>query len=87
VDVIPALASADPEAVIYASAPLTPHSEAMVCAEGASPVGLDYLLEVALVREVLRVWANWRQGRLPTAEEAARAVIHYAQQDACEPVQ
>jgi hypothetical protein len=57
-DMIFALASADPEAVIYASAPLTPCSEAMVCAEGESPAGLNYLLEVALAREVLHVWAN-----------------------------
>ena len=86
-DVISALASADPEAVIYASAPLTPCSEAMVCAEGESPAALEYLLEVALAREILHVWANWRHGRQPTLEEEARAVIHYAQQDAYEPVQ
>jgi hypothetical protein len=86
VDVIFALPSADPEAVIYASAPLTPRSEAMICAEAESPAGLDYLLEVALAREVLRVWADWRHGRQPTPEQAAGAVIHYAQQDAHEPV-
>jgi hypothetical protein len=50
-----ALASADPEAVIYASAPLTPHSEAMLCVEAESTAGLDYLLGVALAREVLHV--------------------------------
>jgi hypothetical protein len=87
VDVIFALPSADPEAVIYASAPLTPRSEAMICAEAESPAGLDYLLEVALAREVLHVWADWRHGRQPTPEQAARAVIHYAQHDAYEPVQ
>jgi hypothetical protein len=59
----------------------------MVCAEGESPAGLDYLLEVELAREVLHVWANWGHGRQPTPEEAARAVIHYAQHDAYEPVQ
>lgn len=85
-DVIFALPSADPEAVIYASAPLTPRSEAMICAEAESPAGLDYLLEVVLAREVLHVWADWRHGRQPTPEQAARAVIHYAQQDAYEPV-
>jgi hypothetical protein len=53
VDVISALPSADPEAVIYASAPLTPRSEAMICSKAESPAGLDYLLEVALAREVL----------------------------------
>ena len=52
-----------------------------------NPAGLDYLLEAAVAREVLQVWASWRQGRHPTAEETASAVIHYAQQDAYEPVQ
>jgi hypothetical protein len=86
VDVISALPSADPESVIYTSAPLTPRSEAMICAKAESPAGLDYLLEVALAREVLHVWADWQHGRQPTPEQAARAVIHYAQQDAYEPV-
>lgn len=85
--VISALASADPEAVIYASSPLSPRSEAIVCTEGEGPAGLDYLLEVALAREVLHVGASWRHGREPTPEEAARAVICYAQYDTYEPVQ
>ena len=80
-----ALPSADPEAVIYASAPLMPRSEAMICAEAESPAGLGYLLEVALGREVLHVWADWRHGGRPTPEQAARAVIHYAEQDGYEP--
>lgn len=87
VDVIFALPSADPEAVIYVSAEPRPRSEAMICAEAESPAGLDYLLEVALAREVLHVLADWRHGRQPTPEQAARAVIHYAQQDVYEPVQ
>lgn len=88
-DVMSALASADPEATIYVATPPAPHSAAMVCIEpdeGGSPAGLTYLLEVSLARDVLHVWASWRNGKQPTPEEAARALIYYAQHDAYEPV-
>ena len=87
-DVLSTLASADPEATIYHALPTSPHSEAMVCVEPegvGEPAGLTYLLEVSLARDVLDVWTNWRNGRRPTAEEAARAVISYARHDAYEP--
>jgi hypothetical protein len=89
-DVISALASADPEATIYAAVPITPGSTAMVCVEpedGGSPAGLSYLLEVDIAREVLGVWARWRGGKEPTPEEATQAIIHYGEHDAYEPVQ
>lgn len=89
-NVISALASADSESTIYAAMPVGPHSAAMVCAEpedGGSPAGLNYLLEVDLARNVIDVWARWRDGREPTPEEATRAIIHYAERDAYEPVQ
>ena len=89
-EVISALASADPEATIYAAVPVAPHSAAMVCVEpedGGSPTGFSYLLEVDLARNVLDVWARWRDGKEPTPEEATRAIIHYAEHDAYEPAQ
>lgn len=89
VDVVSALASADPEATIYVSTPIGPYSDAVVCIEpddGGSPAGFTYLIEVSLARNVLHVWSRWRDGKQPTLEEAARAVIHYAQYDAYEPV-
>jgi hypothetical protein len=88
-DVMSALVFADPEATIYAATPIAPDSAAMVCVEpedGEGPAGLIYLLEVGLARDVLHVWAQWRNGRAPTPEEAARAVIYYAEHDAYEPV-
>jgi hypothetical protein len=88
-DVMSVLASADPKATIYAAAPIAPHSAAMVCVEpedGGGPAGLAYLLEVDLARDVLDVWARWREGKEPTPEEAARAIIYYAEHDAYEPV-
>ena len=52
----------------------------------APPGGLAYLLEVAVAHDVLRVWSSWRDGRQPTPEQAANAIIYYAQQDAYQPV-
>jgi len=89
VDVMSALASVDSEATIYVSTPIEPYSDAVVCIEpdeGGSPPGLAYLLEVSLARDVLHTWARWRDGRQPSSEEAAKAVIYYAQHDAYEPV-
>jgi len=89
-DVISALESADPEATIYAAMPFTTQSAARVHAEpenSAGPAGLSYLLEVHLARNVLKVWAQWRNGKEPTPEEATRAIIYYAEHDSYEPVQ
>jgi hypothetical protein len=44
--------------------------------------GLRYFLEVDLAREVVEVWIEWRDGRVPTIEEACAAIIHYAENDA-----
>jgi hypothetical protein len=86
VDVVSALASADPEATIYVAMPASPYSNATVSADDRGVIGLAYLLEVSLAREVLDVWARWRNGREPTPEEAAGAIIYYAQHDAYEPI-
>ncbi|MGV9652145.1 hypothetical protein [Streptomyces sp. NPDC003554] len=51
------------------------------------PEGMSYLLEVHLVRDVLRVWKSWRGGREPNAEEASAAVRFYATHDAYQPVE
>lgn len=46
------------------------------------PEGMRYLLEVPIIKEVLKVWSSWRGGRTPTVDEAAEAVAHYAEYDA-----
>jgi hypothetical protein len=51
------------------------------------PKGMTYLLEVHLVRDVLRVWKSWRGGREPNIEEACSAVGFYAAHDAYQPVE
>ena len=87
-DVTSALASADPGATIYATAPHAPSSDAMVCAQGEiASAGFAYLLEVAVAEDVLSVWSSWRDGRQPTREQAANAIIYFAQQDAYQPVE
>lgn len=54
--------------------------------DGRDPAGFAYLLEVDIALEVLEVWAEQRGGRTPTADEAVRAVIHYARYDSYEPL-
>ncbi len=59
----------------------------MVCAQDESPPAvLEYLLEVVVAQDVLRVWASWREGRQPDPEQAVNAVIYYAHWDAYQPV-
>jgi hypothetical protein len=74
------------DAVLYAIRPWTAGTGAVVCEEGDAPAGYEYLLEVDLVLEVLGVWSAWRGGLSPTPEEAAEAVIYYAERDAYIPV-
>jgi hypothetical protein len=57
-----------------------------VAAEEGAPAGFEYLLEVDAALSVLEVWSAWREGLRPTPEEAAEAVIHYAERDAYLPV-
>ncbi len=75
---------------IFARPPWTPGSEAVVLREDlietSDPPGFRLVLEVTIAREVLRVWSAWRDGRKPGADEAAAAVIHYAEKDAYLPV-
>jgi hypothetical protein len=44
--------------------------------------GLHYFLEVNLAREAVEVWSAWRDGRVPTLDEACAAIIYYADNDA-----
>jgi hypothetical protein len=55
---------------------------------GAPPeaAGLQYLLEVALAKEAVQVWSEWRNGAAPTLDDKVAAVIHYATHDRYLPV-
>ncbi len=83
-ELLPSLGDVDEELVVVARRPWTRYSDATCVDEDVDerPSGLDYLLEVGLVREVAQVWSAWRDGREPTPAELADAVIHYTEHDA-----
>lgn len=83
----------DPTAVLYVS-PLprwTAHSRCLALvepADGSPPeraAGLTYLIDVAQVERVKRVWARNRAGHEPSLEELCEAVIYFARFDAHQP--
>lgn len=49
---------------------------------GTNFEGLQYFLEIEVAREVLDVWKQWRDGRIPTEKEKFEALTHYADNDA-----
>lgn len=80
------------DGVLFAAPPWDAESKAVVMKEpdeGAQlvPPGLEYMLEVWLIKEVLAIWSEWRNGRRPTDLEALEAVRYYAQNDAYIPVE
>lgn len=50
------------------------------------PAGSEYVLELSLVKNVIKVWSAWRDGAVPTVPQACEAVLHYAEHDAYLPV-
>jgi len=84
-EVIARLDEFSAEHVIYAEAP-EPSARAVVAEDGAGG-DLPYLLEVALAREAIDVWSQWRPGRSPMLADKVAAVTHYAVHDAWLPVE
>jgi hypothetical protein len=72
--------------------PWTPQTDALVLRGAELPGGMTtdsghrYLLEVSIAIEVIDVWRAWRDGAMPSPEEATLAIIHYAETDAYQPV-
>jgi len=85
-DAVPAWGRFGPSPTIYARRPWTPGSDAQVATRRPADPAFEYLLEVNLAREAVEVWRDWRDGAVPTPEEATLAVIHYAEFDAYQPV-
>jgi hypothetical protein len=52
----------------------------------AVAAGMKYFLEVAIAKDVLQVWREWRDGQEPTMQEKCEAVIYYALNDSYMPV-
>lgn len=77
----------DDDGLVYAAPPWDAESEAVVIeyseeVDKVAPPGLEYVLEVRLIKEVLSVWSQWRNGRQPNDQEALEALRYYAQNDA-----
>jgi hypothetical protein len=89
IEIIQNLASFDVENTIYAVEPWTKDSESLVLAERpgggvppeAAELGMKYLVELAIAREILKDWSNSRS-IAPTAFESCQRIIKYAKDDA-----
>jgi hypothetical protein len=56
-------------------------------ADGSVPSDMRYLLEVPLAREVIKVWSDWREGRIPSLDDKVEAVNYYSEHDAYLPTE
>ena len=52
----------------------------------AKAAGLRYFIEVALAKEAVLVWSEWRGSAQPTLDDRLMAVAYYAAHDAYLPV-
>jgi hypothetical protein len=88
-DVVAALDDFDDEAVIFTDG-ASPAARAAVITEAeveqAKADGLRYFLEVALAKDAVLVWSDWRGGAAPTTDDKLSAVSYYATRDAYLPV-
>ena len=88
-DVVQALDDLDDEGTIYTDGTSPAACAAVVTAasdETARAEGLRYLLEVALAKEAVAVWSQWRGSAQPTIEDKLMAISYYATHDAYLPV-
>ncbi|MDX6251259.1 MAG: hypothetical protein QOF10_4619 [Kribbellaceae bacterium] len=86
-DVVQGIEQTDNALTIYAVKPWSADSDALLAVEpdqGAPevPKGMEYCLEASLVKEVIEVWSEWREGAVPTAADRMEAVLYYAEYDA-----
>jgi hypothetical protein len=49
--------------------------------ESGEPMGLKYLIEVELAKDAIRVWQEWRNGKVPNLDEKYQAVAYYIEHD------
>ena len=88
-DLVQTLPELDVEHTIYARAPWSENSEAIVAAENADgrppgaavQAGLQYFLEVSVAREFIEDWSASLTGRATTSATVQR-LIKYAENDA-----
>ncbi|WP_327724209.1 hypothetical protein [Streptomyces europaeiscabiei] len=85
-ELISQLTERDDGLTVFASEPWTTQSDAMAVPnwEGTSQPdaeGRTYLLETALIRDVLETWRAHHDGAIPSRQQACEAVIYYAEND------
>ncbi len=88
-DVVRALDELDDEATIYTDGS-SPAARAAVVADAsdgaAEAAGLRYFLEVALAKDAVQVWREWRGSARPTLDDKLMAISYYATHDAYLPL-
>ena len=84
--VISGIQEFDEELVMYApiGIPVSPETPVyLVDEELVEPsAGTEYVLEISLMKNVIKVWSAWRNGAVPSILQACEAVLHYAERDA-----
>ena len=84
--VISGIEGFDEELAVYAPAgiPVTPETPVYLVDEEIAepPGGMEYVLEISLIKNVIKVWSAWRDGAVPSISQACDAVLHYAERDA-----
>jgi hypothetical protein len=88
-DVVKELDHLDDDAVIYTDG-ASPAARAEVVTDSsiaaAKASGLRYFLEVALAKDAVAVWSDWRGAAEPTTDDKLTAIAYYATHDAYLPV-
>jgi hypothetical protein len=84
-DVVKDLDQLDDDETIYTDGS-SPAARALVVAprgdDQPREAGLRYFLEVALAKEAVVVWSEWREGSEPTIDDKLMAISYDAHHDA-----
>jgi hypothetical protein len=79
----------DDDDVIYTDGS-SPAARAAVVTDAArketDAAGLRYFLEVALAKDAVQVWSEWRGSAEPTVDDKLMAISYYATNDAYLPL-
>jgi len=88
-DVVEMLEELDEDGTIYTDGS-SPAARAVVLADDSGRAvraeGLRYFLEVALAKDAVLVWSEWRGSAQPTIDDKLAAIAYYATHDAYLPV-
>jgi hypothetical protein len=88
-DVVKRLDELDDDGVIYTDGD-SPAARAAVVADATrketDASGLRYFLEVALAKDAVEVWSEWRGSAEPTIDDKLMAISYYATNDAYLPL-